>query len=80
MAVNNFRSMNLDFSEGSVDRTYIQLTPNRANVEHPPLDRYAWPQYTNCGLWPSDPFIEAHISRMPLPREIKTTGDGDSRF
>jgi hypothetical protein len=79
MAVNNTRSMNADLHQGCVDSTYISLTPHRGNVENPPIERMTWPQYGNAEKWADDPHIEAHISRSVLPREIKTTGDGDTR-
>lgn len=80
MAVNDTRSMNADFAQGTVDRTYIELTPNRCCVENPPLERYQWPQYANCDRWPESPFLESHLHRAGNPREVKTTGDGDSRY
>jgi hypothetical protein len=80
MAKNEFESMGESFAQGSIDCTYIQLTPNRKMVENPPIDRLTWPRYENAERWPSDPFVEAHVNRLPLPREIKTTGDGDTRF
>jgi len=80
MAVNQSRSMNVEFDQGSVDCTYIQLTPNRGVVENPPTERFSMPQYQNVERWPESPFLEAHVRRAPLPREVKTTGDGDSRY
>jgi hypothetical protein len=80
MAVNQARSMNAEFAQGSVDCTYIQLAPNRSAVENPPVDRAEWPTYRNVGQWPSNPFVEAHMWRFGLPREIMNSGDGDSRF
>jgi hypothetical protein len=80
MAVNQSRSMNADFAQGTIDCTYIQLAPNRGNPTVPPTERYDWPQYQNADKWPESPFIESHISRAHLPRETTTTGDGDSRF
>lgn len=79
MAVNQSRSMMADFHQGSIDRSYIELTPNRGQVENVPVERLAWPTYGHCGMYPSDPFAEAHMWRSQLPREIKTTGDGDTR-
>ena len=76
---NEFESMGASFAQGSVDCTYIQLTPNRKMVEHPPIDRLTWPRYQNAERWSSDPFVEAHMKRSGLPREIKTSGDGDTR-
>lgn len=80
MAKNMSRSMSAEFSQGGIDCTYIQLAPNRGVVEHPPVERLTWPRYTNAERWSVDPFIEAHISRAGLPREIKTSGDGDTRY
>ena len=80
MAVNDTRSMNGDFHQGSIDNTYIQLTPDRGNVENPPVERYEWPTYANVEKWPESPFLESHVRRLAHPKEIKTTGDGDSRF
>jgi hypothetical protein len=80
MAVNQSRSMNADFTQGSIDNTYIQLAPNRGVPENLPIERLDWPQYRNAEKWPESPFLESHVRRAPLPREIKTTGDGDSRF
>jgi hypothetical protein len=80
MAANQSRSMNGDFAQGSVDCTYIQLTPNRGNPENPPIERLDWPQYQNVEKWPESPFLEAHIRRAAHPREQWTSGDGDTRF
>ena len=80
MAVNDSRSMNVEFGQGTIDNTYIQLTPDRAVVENPPTERYEWPTFVNCDRWPESPFIESHVHRAPHPREIKSTGDGDTRF
>ena len=35
MAVNSSRSMNADFDQGTIDNTYIQLTPNRGATREP---------------------------------------------
>jgi hypothetical protein len=78
MAVNNSRSMNAEFSQGHIDRSYIQLTPNRGVVEHPPVERLSWPTYRQAELHAESPFIEAHISRAGLPVEYTTRGPGDS--
>jgi len=80
MAVNESRSMNADFTQGSIDCTYIQLAPNRGNPENPPVERLEWLRYANAERWPESPFLEAHLGRAHLPRETFTTGDGDSRF
>jgi hypothetical protein len=80
MAVNASRSMDLEFNQGSIDNTYIQLTPNRGCVENAPVERYSWPRYEHVDEWPESPFLESHVRRSGLPRELKTTGDGDTRF
>ncbi len=79
MAVNASRSMNAEFAQGSIDCTYIQLTPNRGVVENPPTERYTWPRYQHVEEWAEHPFLEAHLRRVGLPRERWTTGDGDTR-
>lgn len=80
MSVNQSRSMNAELAQGGVDRTYIQLTPDRGNVENPPIERMSWPTFAQVEQHVDHPMVEAHIRRAPLPREVKTTGDGDSRF
>jgi hypothetical protein len=82
MAVNNSRSMNAEFHQGHIDRSYIQLTPDRGNVEHPPVERLLWPTYGQAELHAESPFIEAHIVRANLPVEYLTGsshGDSDLR-
>jgi hypothetical protein len=64
--------MNVEFGQGHIDNSYIQLTPNRGVVEHPPIERLAWPTYANAELYSESPFIEAHIARAMLPREIRS--------
>ena len=81
MAVNNTRSMTADFSQGVVDNTYIQIAPDRGNVENPPVERLSWPTYTNAERHIDHPFVEAHIGRAHLPREVKNWGYGtDSAY
>ena len=79
MAVNSSRSMNADFHTGSIDSTYIALTPDRANVENPPVERLSWPTYRNVGRWAESPFLEAGMRHARRPMEIKTSGDSDLR-
>lgn len=79
MAVNDSRSMNADFHQGGLDRTFIQLAPDRGNVENPPIERLQWPTYARAETLVDPAFWEAHANRAHLPREIKTTGDGDTR-
>jgi hypothetical protein len=79
MAVNSSRSMNADFHQGTVDRTFMQLTPNRGNVENVPIERYAWPLFKNVDKFGESPHLEAHIRHSVHPREIKSSGDGDTR-
>jgi hypothetical protein len=80
MGVNQSRSMTAEFNQGIVDETYIQLTPDRGNVENPPTERYTWPQYRNVDQWPESPFLEATVRHATRPREIKTSGDSDVRY
>jgi hypothetical protein len=81
MAVNESRSMNAEFSQGSIDCTYIQLAPNRGGiVEHVPYDRLTWPRYQHAEEWQDGPFWQAHASRLGLPRENKVVNTGDPRY
>ena len=81
MAVNDSESMNLAFAQGTVDRTYIQLTPDRKNVENPPLERMAWPSYGQAESHIDPPFLEAHIqhSFRPVERKVRP-GVEETRF
>lgn len=78
MTVNNSRSMNAEFAQGHIDRSYIELTPNRGVVEHPPIERLSWPTYRQAEMHKESPFIEAHISRAGLPVEFTTASAHDS--
>lgn len=80
MAVNSSHSMNADFHQGTIDESYIQLTPDRGNVENPPLERLTWPRYQHVGQWAESPFMEASIRHGIRPREVKLTSDTDTRF
>ena len=81
MAVNESRSMNADFHQGVIDRTYIQLNPDRGGViSVAPTERLAWPTYTNAEQLVDHPFVESMAHRLPLPRERKTADSGDIRF
>jgi hypothetical protein len=80
MAKNQTRSMVAEMHQGSIDNSYIQLAPGRAAVENPPTERLGWPQYRNAELWPESPFFEASIRHATRPREIKSSGDDDTRF
>ena len=83
MAVNDSRSMIGDFHQGVIDESYIQLAPDRGNVENPPLARMTWPTYAQAERHEDPPFIEAHVRRTVLPRE-RRSGDqdpsGDPRY
>lgn len=82
MAVNDSRSMISELHLGAVDRTFIQLTPNRGVVENPPVARMSWPTYAQCERHVDPPFIEAHARRSILPKE-RRSGDqdfGDLRY
>lgn len=80
MAVNDSRSMNADFQQGSIDSTYIQLTPGRAVVEIVPVERMYWPQYGQAEKHQESPFFEAHVRKSTHPHEVKTTYGGDIRY
>lgn len=74
MAVNSFESMNVAFAQGTVDRTYIQLTPDRKNVENPPFDRLTWPTYNQAERHIDPPFLEANLQHALRPIEHKVRG------
>lgn len=80
MAVNDSRSMTAEFHQGSIDQTYIQLTPNRVNPENPPVERLDWPTFVNAERWPESPHLEAHLRRSMLPTEHKVGTGSDPRF
>ena len=81
MAVNDSESMNVAFAQGTVDCTYIQLAPNRKNVENPPLDRLSWPTYNGAEKYIDPPHLEAHLQHaLTRPVERKTRNTGDPRF
>jgi len=81
MAVNESRSMNSEFAQGCIDRTYIELAPNRGGVPTVvPVDRLTWPTYRQAEQHADNPFGESRIGRLPLPRERKTNDSGDIRF
>lgn len=80
MAVNDSRSMNEDFHQGSVDSTYISLFPDRGDVEVPPLERLSWPSYGQAEKHQESPFFESHIRKSTHPHEVKTTYGGDLRY
>lgn len=83
MAVNDTRSMNAEFSQGGVDNTYIQLTPNRGCVENPPLERIGQPQFRNVDRWIDHSHIEASFQHSLRPVEYKTgaaAAASDPRF
>lgn len=71
MAKNQTRHMDGEFHQGVVDRTYIQLCPDRGVVENPPLERLAWPTYGMAETLIDHPFMEAAIRRAPLPVEYR---------
>ena len=80
MAVNDSESMNMAFVQGSVDCTYIQLTPNRKNVENPPFDRLSWLTYGQAERHLDPPHLEAHLQHAMRPIELKTRNTGDPRI
>jgi len=73
MAKNQTRSMGAEFAQGGVDRSYIQLTPDRGVVENPPVERLCWPTYVNAERCIDHSHLEAHLRRAGLPREHQTT-------
>ena len=81
MAVNETRSMNTDFAQGSIDNTYIQLDPNRGGVPSTGKDeRLSWPTYGQAELHADPPFGESRMNRMLLPREHTVRHPGDARY
>lgn len=80
MAVNDSRSMNMDFHQGSIDSTYIALAPDRGNPENPPLERLAWPRYEQAEQHKESPFFEGHLRRASMPVERKSRYGTDPRF
>ena len=72
--------MTADFHQGGIDSTYMQLTPDRGNVENPPIERMGWPTYEEVELHEDHPFWEGHARRALHPHEVKTTHGGDLRF
>ena len=81
MAVNESRSMSGEFHQGVVDRTYIQLDPERGGViAVPQSERLTWPTYRQAEQHIDHPFWETMAERSPLPRERKTADSGDQRF
>lgn len=80
MAVNDTESMNLAFAQGTVDRTYIQVAPDRKNVENPPIDRISWPTYRQAEQHIDPPFMEAHLRQALRPTERKVRTGSDPRY
>lgn len=83
MAVNDSESMNMSFALGSVDSTYVSLTPDRKNVENPPVDRLTWPTYGQAERHIDPPHLEAHLQHAMRPVERKVAsgpGVGEARF
>lgn len=81
MAVNNSGSMNMDFHQGVIDRSYIQLTPDRGNVEWPPIDRLTWPTYRGAERYIDHSHIEAAFIQATKPVEqLKGYDSGDQRY
>ena len=80
MAVNDSRSMNSDFHQGTVDSSYISLTPDRGNPQHPPLERLLWPRYENAERLQDSAFFEANVQHYAKPVERKTSAGGDDRY
>jgi hypothetical protein len=63
------RRMAAEFDQGTVDRTYIQLAPDRGGVvEYDwPLARanfWEWPNYINAGLRGPGPFDQSRLHHL----------------
>jgi hypothetical protein len=80
MAVNDTRSMTADFHQGGMDETYIQLTPDRGNVENPPVDRLTWPRYERVEQHGDHGHFEALVRQSLRPIERKAAYGTDPRF
>lgn len=74
MAVNSYESMNEAFAQGSVDRTYIQLAPDRKNYENYPYERLTWPTFRQAEQHIDPPHLEAHLQHALRPVENKVRG------
>jgi len=74
MAANDSESMNMAFAQGTIDSTYIQLTPDRKNVENPPIERLTWPTYRQAEAHLDPPHLEAHLQHALRPVERKVRG------
>lgn len=74
MAVNDSRSMNMEFSQGTVDHTYISIVGSMRGgvVENPPTDRLDWPTYGQAERHIDYPHMEGHMRRALQPTEHKT--------
>jgi len=73
VAKNESESMNGAFAQGTVDSSYIALTPDRKNVENPPVERLTWPTYAQAERHIDPPHWEAHLGRAGLPVERKVS-------
>jgi hypothetical protein len=72
MAVNRARDCSIEFHQGVVDHTYIQIAPDRGGVvEHPPIDRLTWPTYKHAEQHIEDPTVELNPYHVA---EIHTRG------
>jgi hypothetical protein len=81
MAVNESRSMNAEFHQGTVDNTYIHLTPDRGGVQSVvPTEKLSWPTYAQVERHADNAFGESRVGRLHLPRERKTPNSGDIRY
>jgi hypothetical protein len=65
--------MGAEFRQGSIDRTYIQVAPDRGGLVEMtwPIERattWAWPQYRNVEVHGQDPFAvsRAHVAARPI--------------
>lgn len=80
MAVNQSRSMSAEFGMGTVDSTYISLSPDRGGVSGIPVERLSWPRYRLAGQFQDSPFSEATVARADMPVERKSRYGSDPRY
>lgn len=80
MAVNQSRSMNVDFGMGIVDSTYISISPDRGGLSGVPVERLSWPRYRLAGQFKDSPFSESGMARADMPIERKSRYGTDPRF
>lgn len=56
MAVNSSRSMTDDFTQGTIDSTYISIVPDRGGVlTNIPSERLRWPNFVQAEVHDNHP-------------------------